>query len=682
MEKFEQACRSPESSRCLKVIRLGNSHAYHSHLSDGILSGLEGLAKSIQIRNPSIPVETCSKDGNWLQFTAEEVVKHTRQPVYFFDAVERITARLPSAIWLEAGSATPIISMTRRILNSRLDRNIFITMDLGPRDAMKTLANAATQLWMAGFKNHYWLFQRSQKSKYTRCDLPPYQFEKAKHWIQYKPSIEPKPNELTRSSNAGQSSLVSLLTHDISGEAVFLVDTSNATFQLAARGHAVAGQSLCPASMYIEFAARCAREIVGDISGRVPEVESFTMSAPLGMSVGVKVFLRLSKTGEVAWNFSVVSESPRGYGDTEHAKGHIRLPPADDSSLASQMKLLKQLARYSRSGEILASPLATGISGSMVYKVFSDVVEYATYYRGVSSLSGLNNEAVGRVTVPNDRNPGLDPGVCDPVALDNFLQIAGIHVNCLADRKGDEVFMCTAVEKVVFSQIFMENRSNTRSWTIYSRYEKPSAKNITNNIFIFDADSKNLVLSIIGAVFRSVPFKSVVKSLAKLNAMNGTTSEEKVTNSSTDSGYLSGSTSPPIEEDETQDNTKESSPPRLTNGFQAPPVNNLGKSSQLVQKVREMFAEIIEIPLAEVETTSTLDDLGIDSLLVTEVQGEIQKRFNVNITPADFLQLDNVLSVCRRIEPDKVEHHHKLVNGDEKEGSGRVVLNGSAPEKR
>jgi hypothetical protein len=36
----------------------------------------------------------------------------------------------------------------------------------------------------------------------------------------------------------------------------------------------------------------------------------------------------------------------------------------------------------------------------MVYQLFSDVVTYADYYRGVRSVSALENEAIGFVTAP------------------------------------------------------------------------------------------------------------------------------------------------------------------------------------------------------------------------------------------------------------------------------------------
>jgi SAM-dependent methyltransferase/acyl carrier protein len=656
IEKVEEACRSPESAARFKVVRLRNSHAYHSYLADAILPGLEKLTKLIEIREPRIPVETCSKGGTWLQFTAKEVVQHTRQPVYFSDAVERIAERFRSAIWLGGVS---IIGMTRRVLSTRLDSDdTFVHLELGPRDASKSLANAASQLWVAGTPGHYWLFHASQRSEYTRLDVPSYQFEKAKHWIQYKPAIEVKSNELAQSSNTRGFKLVSLVKHDVVGEFLFSVDTSNAGFDFAARGHAVAGQSLCPASMYIELAARCATAVSGDISGYLPQVEELTMSAPLGLSVDVTVLLRLRETVKGMWSFTVLSQSLRGYGDTEHGKGRISLVPADDSSSAIRMKLLKQLARSSRCDQILASPLATGITGPMVYKVFSDVVEYATYYRGVKSLFGLDNEVVGSVVVPGNLPFGMDPGVCDPITLDNFLQVAGIHVNCLSERRGGEVFMCTGVSEVVPSQTFMENRSNTRSWIVYSKYETLSRTNIINDIFVYDSNSKSLVLTMLGVMFRSVPFESVVKSLARLNNVNGSARKVETTNDPDDSGYQLVMPSPKPEEDcwpnGIKDNLTELSEP-----IQPRPVGGSANSSQTVQKVREMLSEIMEIPINEIVLASKMEELGIDSLLATEVIGEIKKQFDVEITSEEFQELDDILSLCRKIRSDSVMSSQK-----------------------
>ena len=633
IENLEEACRSLGPSTAFKTFRLKNSHAYHSYLADGILPDLKKLAKSIKIQNPSLRLETCSRDGTWLQFTAEAIVQHTRQAVYFSDAVERTAARLPSAVWLEAGSASPIITMTRRILASHpTSHNVFIPIELGTNEATNNLTNAACNLWMAGSAAPYWYSHPSWQSKSACLNLPPYQFEKARHWIQYKSKSVARSSKSIRSSDVRESTLVSLVKNDVS-EVLFAVDTSNVVFDLAARGHAVAGSSICPASMYIELAAKCAVLISDGMAGKLPQIENLKMSAPLGLRADVGVFMRVCKTTGGMWDFAVFSHHRTEYGETEHASGRIALIATDDPFLATRMKLLKRLARSSRSDEIIKSSSATGISGPMVYKIFMDVVEYASYYRGVKSLSGLDNEAVGFVTASTNRPLSMDPGVCDPISLDNFLQVAGIHVNCLSKRNSDEVFMCTAVEEIVFSEFYITNRAETRSWTIYTRYETTSKSNVVNDIFVYDSESDTLVLIILGAIFRSVPFKSLTRSLTRLNDV--TTNNNPINASSEDLAY------------------RRSGAP-LSDELQAQQREEPAESSQLMQKVREMFSDLLEIPLNDVESNSKLLDLGIDSLLANEVLGDIRKRFNVDIMPEEFQGLSDVISLCRRIQPEAV----------------------------
>ena len=662
MRKVEDECRS------FKTARLQNTHAYHSYVADGILHGLKKVAESVTLRPPRIRVETCSSNGPWSQFTAEEVVQHTRQPVYFVNAVERIATRLPSAVWLEAGSASPIIAMTRRIISKSDRSDTFVPMDLGSAEATINLANAACHLWRAGCATQHWPFHRYSCCRYENLNLPPYQFEETRHWIQYKPKSELPSTALTPNPTTKVPNLVSIVKSDgTTGEHLFSVDTSNIVFDLAGRGHAVAGRGLCPASMYIEIAAKCAIAICGSTSGSrlLPHIEGLTMSAPLGLGGESTVFMRLRRTAQDTWDFSILSQPPihedMEDGGTEHAKGQISLVPTGDTFAESRLKLLKRFARTSQIDRILNSSSATGISGAIVYGLFSGVVEYANYYHGVKSLSALDNEVIGFVTVPKDRPLGMDPVVCDPISLDNFLQVAGIHVNCLSYRKEDEVFMCTAVEEVIFSAPFMTNKVDSRTWTVYSRYETTSKVSIVNDIFVYDADSRDLVLAIMGANFRSVPFKSLVRSLARLENAGATVRNASDSDSEDleDSGYQTRLPTPPSDEYEKQSTTHISFPDQptiapLPKGLQTQePLEEPTKSSNLVQLVREMFGNIMEIPMDEIEPASKLDDLGIDSLLVTEVLVEVQKRFHVSITQAQFMQCTDVLSLCRRIQRDE-----------------------------
>ncbi|RMD44083.1 hypothetical protein DV735_g971, partial [Chaetothyriales sp. CBS 134920] len=650
IQKAEAECQS------FKPVRLQNTHAYHSYVADGILDDLKRVTESISIRPPRIRVETCSRNDSWSHFTAENMVQHTRQPVYFADAVERIATRVGSAVWLEAGSASPIIGMVRRILRKSDRLDCFISTDLGGADPTANLANATCQLWNAGCNSHYWLFNRASRQHYRHIDLPPYQFEDTRHWIQYKPKPEPLLAAHTPSSGPKGPSLVEMVKQGGSrGEDLFLVNTSNVVFDLAGRGHAVAGQSLCPASMYIELATRCAVK-VSAVTATLPHIESLSMSAPLGLDSRSTVFLSLRKLSEQSWNFAVFSQPAKSRGAEdgrkEHAKGVISLLSPADIVSENRLKLLKRFGRTSRATQLLNSAKATGISGAIVYKLFSSVVEYANYYRGVEKLSALGNEAVGIVTVPTEQSFSTDNVVCDPISLDNFLQVAGIHVNCLSDRKDDEVFMCTAIEEVIVSASFMR-QSDSRKWNVYSRYETASKVGMLNDIFVYDSNSGDLVVALLGANFRSVPFKSLVRTLARLNTVSTTTRD-------TDSRQPTPLSSSLDDEDMIPTTTESSSSRQsaiipLSNGGRShETTDEPSRPNKVLQLVREMLSNIMEIPIEDIEASSELDALGIDSLLASEVLTEVQTRFNVTITRAQFQECTDVISLCRRIHPDEI----------------------------
>ncbi|KAE8373923.1 hypothetical protein BDV26DRAFT_296474 [Aspergillus bertholletiae] len=634
-------------SGSFKTIRLQNTHAYHSYVADAILEDFRKVANTITIRPPRIHVETCSPGTSWTSFTAETIVEHTRQPVYFHDAVDRIAARLPSALWLEAGSASPIIAMARRILTQSGQSHSFIPMELGV-DATTNMANATCQLWTAGAGASFWPFYGDGQA--AHINLPPYQFERTQHWLPYKGGLVPSP---ARASSRSRSSLVAIVKSDAAqGECLFSVDTSNAIFDLATRGHAVAGHSLCPASMYIEFAAQGASMIASksDNTEFAPHIESLSISSPLGL--GANLFLRLCTVAHGVWDFTVFSTS--SVGQTEHGKGRISLVSTGDVVAEARLKLLQKIARSSSMDRIVHSPTATGISGDIVYRIFGEIVDYAPYYRGVKSLSSLGNEAVGFVDLPDDAQQlSRKNTFCRPVELDNFLQVAGIHVNCLSARHADEVFMCTAVDEVILSPSFVGSKTDSRNWTVYSHHETISKGSLTNNIFVYDS-AKTLVAAIMGATFRSVPFKSLARSLTRLNQLIPSTADKPGDDDMellADSGYDSNLATPP-----TEDEGEDSLESYFSTEQEVPETNqcsDVANDSTTLQQLRALLGNIMEIPVEEIKPSSSLEELGIDSLLVTEVLSEIQKSLKIRITAAEFQGCTDVLSVCQLLQPQE-----------------------------
>ncbi|OAG11208.1 ketoacyl-synt-domain-containing protein [Paraphaeosphaeria sporulosa] len=644
VDKLEGACYS------FKTTRLRNTHAFHSYAADSIMDELKDLARSIVVRSPDIHVETCSRDGSQTVLSAMALSEHTREPVYFSDAVQRLAARLPSAVWLEAGSETPVISMARRALAQSTGAHKFLPAEFGTDNPVEKLAEVSCQLWSAGIRTRlpFWPFYGRHRADHV--NLPPYQFEQTKHWIPYDPS----PASAIQPTKAPIGALVSMvggMDHD--GGYTFAVDTSNTVFELATSGHAVAGQSLCPASMYIEIVARSAILLLDSVKDALlpPYIEDLVMSAPLGFASDL--FLRLLPIKSTAWVFTIFSNSSISE-ITEHGKGRIHLPNSGDVVYETQLKLLQRMITTSSIDRVMNSPAATSIGGPIIYQLFSEIVEYKSYYRAVKSVSALGNEAVGHVDISEVAQPINNRStLCNPIELDNFLQVAGIHINCLSSRRKSEVFMCTAIDEVILAPSFGAATATTKNWKVYSRYERVKDGVVTNNIFVYDFTDK-LVAAMTGVTFRSVNIKSLVRSLSRVGLLSNPLpiiAKEDVDLLQADSGYQSTSPVMSIFPEPDQD----SQPVSRTEAEQ-PRSSSSSEPESMLTRLRSLLSDVIEVPLDEVAPSSSLENLGIDSLLVTEVLWEIQQRLNIRVTQEQIMGCEDVLSLSDVIEGQTRPH--------------------------
>ncbi|KAK6217920.1 hypothetical protein LQW54_003208 [Pestalotiopsis sp. IQ-011] len=686
----------------VKISRLGSSHAFHSHLTESILADLRNLALSVKLCPPRIKIETCSEGGSWTKFDPEELVQHTRKPVFFSQAVQRIEARLDAgAIWLEAGSSSPIIPMARRIVSADKGHVLIPVDDVAGAAGTRNLSSVVCKLWMASAGKHSWATDIPATGGYNaqnraRIAAPPYQFEKTEHWIQYKTPVTEKKEEITGDSHlVGELPLVSPLEKRHDGQ-LFMINTASAIFELAAQGHAVAGYSLCPASMYMELAMQCCsiflrkEESAADES-LLPNIQDLTMSAPLGLSQGSRVLLRMAKTsqGSDEMAFTIFSLSSMNT-ETDHAHGCISMLFPYDKNTESRLRLLRRLARGpSRAERMLSSP-NDGLSGAMVYRIFEDVVTYADYYRGVEKITALHGESAGRVNMPSHKimpKELREPGLCDPLSLDNFLQVAGIHVNCLSDRPPGRLFMCVAINEMLFAPEFLERKDTAgkRSWVVHSRFDVIEEDSdcapvtLVNDIFVYDETSHTLVVGIMGATFKSVSSKAVARSLSRLGTQRPATPElldakiHAASPQDSDSGYQ---TSTP------------STPPKNVASQQSPISQSIDLNTahqqdddsrpEVLHLLRKMLSDIIEIPLGEVLPTSKLDDLGVDSLLVTEVAAEVEKRFSVAISKDTILELETILDLSQSIS-SAAGHQPPQAISDNKPSSMPSIKNLARP---
>lgn len=620
---------STEKSNLLKTKKLGSTHGFHSRLVDAILPGLKVVAESLDYRPCQIPIQSCSEYDDWSSVTPNKILEHSRMPVYFQAAVERTAKAISGpAIWLEAGSNSPIIPMIRRIVKGSQSPpgHFFQSMNLEGSQAQQDLSKATSNLWYNGVDVQFWPFHKHQSASYQSLNLPPYQFKKTRHWISFDPAAFLPTSRKSPVENG--SEIVSRLEGN-SEDATFSVNVAHPMYRSCAHGHEVVGEHLCPASLYIELILKAASEINSDeISGIMPHIQNLQICTPLTLESDGVVRIRLSRSNNQSpWNFSLFSQRDKTDLKT-HATGEIALHKVSGTSrVVSRFRSLNRLIEPSHALKISRSPSCHGLIGSPVYQTFDQVVKYADYYHGVKNVFASGTEATGFVSLEQSNGPN---GLCDPVLIDNFLQVAGIHTNCLSQTRDDEVFVCSALDDIFVSDIFLERASKSaRTGTVYTNYERPSNKQFICDIFVVDPDTDQLMVALMSATFNSVLKPNLSRALKRLNKNTEIceTQANAVDWSIADQILVS-------------ENLQDLQNVAVTSGGG-------------IKLVQEMFHILLGIPVGELLPSSELQDIGVDSLMRTEVTAEIKKRFNVNLPTSALMEIPNIEELTRRIFADE-----------------------------
>ena len=668
--------KSPIKFKILEV-----THGFHSVFTEPLISRLKKLASTMSYGEPIYEVETCSDQHSWAKIEPHLVAEHTRVPVYFGQAIKRIERRLGPCTWIEAGSGSPAIAMVRRALAPQsVSSHVLQPIQLGNDRPTDLLADAVVNLWSHGHSIQFWPYHRSQSNDYVRLNLPPYQFEKSWHWLQWidhaalpsnaaPPKVEPErePDLLT----------FARFLDPLKRQAEFFVGPGSTEWKLYVQGHAVLAESLCPAPLYIELVARAiktlAPELIVDASLCA---DSLDIMSPLGLATDRVIRLNMQRTGELSgsWGFAVTSQrrgSPKLGKEVTHALGKVS-SISDPSSSLNDFERYERLVGFDRAQNLIADTAAEAMQGSMIYKVFSKVVTYADYYKGVRSVCAKGYDVTATITLPELTQPIFGQSSAKPLAVDNFIQVVGLQLNCLNVCKESDVYVCTKIDRLQMSSAFMGDSLEGKSWTVYSNFISGKGKDVISDIFVFDRVTQKLVLHVLGTHFTKIMKKSLAKILSQSNMIGNlppANSEQDgqlqsfpaypadsqrpsnvVRTEAVANGRISGEEITTLLDQvgTIEDHRKHDSaagPPIGVSDSKESHATSRGPSTaphDIKIKLLELLFRITEIPIEEMKDELSFDDVGIDSLMVIEVLSEIRKYFDLEIPMSDFQTLTSI----------------------------------------
>lgn len=638
IESVKSTISNDQTLSSIKTKQLDTTHAFHSPLVEPLVPELERLGEDLIFRRPVTSHERAIQVSFSGPLPAGVFASHMRDPVYFDQAVRRLADRYPTSIWLEAGSSSGVATLACRAAGSR--DMTFQSINITSPGAVQNVADATVNLWKAGLNMSFWEHVRPT-ADHPLLFLPPYQFAKSRHWLERRKQETREMAPIMHFQEAPKG-MWSFVGYQGSGkiQARFQVRTSSYEFQAYVGAHFIAQtEAICP-SMVQQVIVRDALASLVEEPGMIPELDRMESEAPLCLGRSKQVWLDAERTNDSAltWNFQIIStDSSSSTGDaTRHASGRMLFRSSQASAQA--FTPYERLVDHRRALALLDGQEADQIikGGRNIYKVFAPVVQYnEDGYKGLQKLAAAGNESAGRIVKQDPKHSILSVGLGD-----TFCQVAGIFLNCMTDCDDGKMYVSNRVDRWIRSpSVPMDARP--KHWDVYGRHHQPSPKEYVSDLFAFDADSGKLVWVVLGLHFVETSIASMSRHLTKLTGAQPAQQAAPTAMAPSDVS----TTKAPVKKDNQALEPKTIRPTGNPTSGKKQPSAKKDSGRNVLDGVRGLFINLLGLNPEEIQLSSDLVELGIDSLLAMEVAREVEKRFSIKFELEELMDMTDVRSL-------------------------------------
>nr|AMJ52084.1 lijE [Ascomycota sp. F53] len=649
----------PQFGGSIRSKRLNVTNAFHSTLVEPLVGRLEALGKTVTFSAPVIPLEHATENrpvaGSRISSTF--AAEHMRKPVFFNHAVHRIAKDHPSAIWLEAGSASTITIMASRALagETRPDSHHFQALSLtNTEKGLDGLTDATLALWKQGLPISFWAHHSMQTTEYATLLLPPYQFDKVSHWMELKSPIK-AVEEAAAALAQTMTGPVVVQQQPVDEKFLglwsffgyeekkprFRINTGSDKYKSYISGHLIAQTApICPATLQVDMAIEALFSLHPEwtASAKQPVVLDMSNHSPLCVDPTRSVWLEYEalEDSDGLWGWKIFSTSSSGSSDTHvEAKLHIRSP--DDPTYQSEFGRFERLVTHAQCASVLAMTDDDDVDilqGRNVYRAFAEVVDYGELYRGVRRVVGRTGECAGRVQMKKSGETWLDVPLSD-----SFSQVGGLYINCMTDRPANDMFIATGCEMSMRSPRMAKLDKNEfpENWHVLARHHRQAEKVYTSDVFVFDAATGLLTEVMIGITFARVAKASMSKMLTRLTNDDSVLKVKPaqthaqivqpqpltnvtLANVNIEAPVAEKTSSKKAKKEKTKENAAKSSRPDVSNDL------------------RNLVANISGVEPEEIGLDTEMADVGIDSLMGMEVAREVESVFKCTLDQTELME--------------------------------------------
>lgn len=694
----EQMAKTDAMYRELRVKMLRVTNAFHCGLVDAVEEKLLGLGQSLNFCESKIRFDRATEQHESNNFAANYVARHLRNPVYFHHAVRRLSDEYPDAIWLEAGSNSTVTNMAKRAISGTSNNAFFQGVNITGEASYDALVDTTTKLWHQGLDVTFWAHHKSQISDYSPILLPPYQFEKSRHWLEIKdvPTVSQSAATLSPAPHVepekGLFTFKAFLD-DTKRSMRFRINTTTPEFKRMVDAHIMASTvAVMPGMLPVEIAIDALSTLRPEFQDCKfqPELQGLVYYSPLVPQHCSAVWLDVQSldSSGLAWEWKFIAENPKGISTT-HMSGSIVFYEPTNATVQSDFARLSRLGSHKRCKLILDGGEADDVVvGRNIYRAFEAVIDYKDLYRHLARLVGKNGDSAGRVTRAHDKQ-----GWLDSVLTDCFCQVAGIAVNLFSDSADfvdRGIYIGDRVDRWIRAPGLFSDLDKPQEWEVFAMSSRESETSFVSDVFAFDARNGRLYEAILGIRYSKVPMAGIRKALNRAIAENPSDSTQMPF--PTPNNFTAPLLGPlPVTQDHTafQASIINGVSVGGTNGAQGTQTltrADKGTSrSDVPAKAKDILSNLSGVEVDEIHDDSDLVEMGIDSLMAMELIREVDAAFKCTLATEQLMGLTDFRSlvVCISTALDmelggNTDSGYDSDPAPQTNASDRKLLNGTA----